>query len=279
MWVGAMGEKLSINQSYTIKDLPLNERPREKLYRYGVKSLSNSELIAVIIRTGSKGDTAIQLAETIISLDDRGIGFLSDATIEELTDVKGIGNCKAAQLLAAIELGKRISAYKKEDNIRISCPNDIADLLMEEMRYLKKEYFKIAILDTKNQIITIENISIGNLNSSIVHPREVFNMAIKRSANSIILVHNHPSGDPTPSSEDINITNRLIEAGNILGIKVLDHIIIGDNKYISFKQRNIINRGDADREKLKHYVGIIVLSWRNIQVKGRGILWISISII
>jgi len=240
MWVGAMGEKLSINQSYTIKDLPLNERPREKLYRYGVKSLSNSELIAVIIRTGSKGDTAIQLAERIISLDDRGIGFLSDATIEELTDVKGIGNCKAAQLLAAIELGKRISAYKKEDNIRISCPNDIADLLMEEMRYLKKEYFKIAILDTKNQIITIENISIGNLNSSIVHPREVFNMAIKRSANSIILVHNHPSGDPTPSSEDINITNRLIEAGNILGIKVLDHIIIGDNKYISFKERNII---------------------------------------
>ena len=235
-----MGEKLSINQSYTIKDLPLNERPREKLYRYGVKSLSNSELIAVIIRTGNKGDTAIQLAERIISLDDRGIGFLSDATIEELTDVKGIGNCKAAQLLAAIELGKRISAYKKEDNIRISCPNDIADLLMEEMRYLKKEYFKIAILDTKNQIITIENISIGNLNSSIVHPREVFNMAIKRSANSIILVHNHPSGDPTPSSEDINITNRLIEAGSILGIKVLDHIIIGDNKYISFKERNII---------------------------------------
>ena len=235
-----MGEKLSINQGYTIKDLPLNERPREKLYRYGVKSLSNSELIAVIIRTGNKGDTAIQLAERIISLDDRGIGFLSDATLEELTDVKGIGNCKAAQLLAAIELGKRISAYKKEDNIRISGPNDITDLLMEEMRYLKKEYFKIAILDTKNQIITIENISIGNLNSSIVHPREVFNRAIKRSANSIILVHNHPSGDPTPSSEDINITNRLIEAGSILGIKVLDHIIIGDNKYISFKERNII---------------------------------------
>lgn len=240
MWVGVMGEKLSINQSYTIKDLPLNERPREKLYRYGVKSLSNSELIAVIIRTGNKGDTAIQLAERIISLDDRGIGFLSDATIEELTDVKGIGNCKAAQLLAAIELGKRISAHKREDNIRISSPNDITDLLMEEMRYLKREYFKIAILDTKNQIITIENISIGNLNSSIVHPREVFNRAIKRSANSIILVHNHPSGDPTPSSEDINITNRLIEAGNILGIKVLDHIIIGDNKYISFKERNII---------------------------------------
>ena len=111
---------------------------------------------------------------------------------------------------------------------------------MEEMRYLTKEHFKIAILDTKNQIISIENISIGNLNASIVHPREVFNIAIKRSANSIILVHNHPSGDPTPSTEDINITHRLIDAGNIIGIKVLDHIIIGDNKYISFKQKNII---------------------------------------
>src|SRR5690606_368061 len=113
-------------------------------------------------------------------------------------------------------------------------------LIMEEMRYLKKEHFRIAILDTKNHIIAIEEISIGNLNSSIVHPREVFNIAIRRTANSIILIHNHPSGDPTPSREDINITNRLIEAGNIIGIKVLDHIIIGDNRYLSFRERNII---------------------------------------
>ncbi|NMB26871.1 MAG: DNA repair protein RadC [Tissierellia bacterium] len=235
-----MKKNVNENKGYTIKDLPLNERPREKLSKYGVNSLSNAELIAVIIRTGQREDTAIDLANRILSIDSSGIGFLSHATMEELKKIKGIGNCKAAQLLAAIELGKRISSQGVEDKLKINSPSVIVELLMEEMRYLKKEHFKIAILDTKNQIISIENISIGNLNASIVHPREVFNIAIKRSANSIILIHNHPSGDPTPSTEDINITHRLIEAGNIIGIKVLDHIIIGDNKHISFKQRNII---------------------------------------
>ena len=174
------------------------------------------------------------------SLDSRGLSFLSDVSYEELTTVKGIGECKASQILAVVELGKRIGTQSVEEKVKVTSPIDITNLLMEDMRYLKKEYFKVAILDTKNQIITIESISIGNLNSSIVHPREVFNAAIRRSGNSIILIHNHPSGDPTPSREDINITNRIIEAGNIIGIKVLDHIIIGDNKYISFKERNII---------------------------------------
>lgn len=235
-----MGEKLNINKSYTIKDLPLSERPREKLYKHGVKSLSNAELIAIIIRTGYKDDTAIDLANRLLSMDKRGVSYLSDASVEELMSIKGIGDCKAAQIIAALEIGKRISIYSGEEKIKVDSPSVISELLMEEMKYLKKEHFKIAILDTKNQIISIENISIGNLNASIVHPREVFNIAIKRSANSIILIHNHPSGDPTPSTEDINITHRLIDAGNIIGIKVLDHIIIGDNKYISFKQRNII---------------------------------------
>lgn len=234
-----MKEGIKVNNSYTIKDLPLNERPREKLNKYGVGSLSNAELLAVIIRTGQGEDTAIDLAHRILSIDSSGIGFLSHATIEELKTVKGIGDCKAAQIQAAIELGKRISS-SRDDKIKVDSPLILVDLLMERMRYLKKEHFKIAILDTKNQIISIERISIGNLNASIVHPREVFNIAIKRSANSLILIHNHPSGDPTPSKEDINITNRLIEAGSIIGIKVLDHIIIGDNRYISFKQRNII---------------------------------------
>lgn len=235
-----MEEKINISKSYTIKDLPLNERPREKLIKYGVGSLSNAELIAVIIRTGYLEDTAIDLANRLISIDSSGISFLSHAEVEELTAIKGIGHCKAAQIIAAVELGKRISSRGGQDKLRVDSPLVIAELLMEEMRYLKREHFKIAILDTKNQIISIQDISVGNLNSSIVHPREVFNIAIKRSANSIILVHNHPSGDPTPSTEDINITHRLIDAGDIIGIKVLDHIIIGDNKYISFKQRNII---------------------------------------
>lgn len=229
-----------MGENYTIKDLPLSERPREKLHKYGVNSLSNAELIAVIIRTGNREDTAIELGQRLISIDNTGIGFLADASFEELTKVKGIGECKASQIIAAVELGKRISAQRGEEKVKIASPIDIVNILMEDMRYLKKEHFKVAILDTKNQIITIENISVGNLNSSIVHPREVFNAAIRRSGNSIILIHNHPSGDPTPSKEDINITNRLIESGNILGIKVLDHIVIGDNKYISFKERNII---------------------------------------
>lgn len=235
-----MVDKLEATKSYTIKDMPLNERPREKLFKYGVKSLSNAELIAIIIRTGNRQDTAIELSNRILSMDSKGLGFLSDASFEELTSVKGIGKCKASQIIAAVELGKRISTQRSVEKVKVTSPKDIVSLLMEEMRYLNKEHFKVAILDTKNQIITIEGISIGNLNSSIVHPREVFNAAIRRSGNSIILIHNHPSGDPTPSREDITITSRIIDAGNIIGIKVLDHIIIGDNRYISFKEENII---------------------------------------
>ena len=139
-----------------------------------------------------------------------------------------------------IEIGKRLNRIGPHDRIKVTSPAIIADIVMDEMRYLTKEHFRIAILDTKNQILSIENISIGTLNASIVHPRDVFKIAIKRNANSIILIHNHPSGDTTPSNEDINITNRLIDAGNLVGIKVLDHIIIGDNKYLSFKEKNYI---------------------------------------
>ncbi len=235
-----MAVDASTYKNYTIKDLPVNERPREKLLKYGVSSLSNAELIAVIIRTGYKNDNAIDLANRILSLDSSGISYLSQVTVEELTKINGVGQCKAAQIIAAIELGKRISSRSGDTKLKVNSPIVIVELLMEEMRYLKKEHFRVVLLDTKNQIISIEEISIGNLNSSIVHPREVFNIAIKRSANSIILVHNHPSGDPTPSKEDIDITYRLIEAGDIIGIKVLDHIVIGDNKYVSFKQRDII---------------------------------------
>lgn len=235
-----MDTNANVYKSYTIKDLPLNERPREKLLKYGVGSLSNAELIAIIIRTGHLEDTAIDLANKILSIDSLGISFLSNATVEELTRVRGVGQCKAAQIVAAIELGKRISNYGRNSKLKVDSPVVIADLLMEEMRCLNKEHFRVVLLNTKNQIISIEEISVGNLNSSIVHPREVYNVAIRRSANSIILIHNHPSGDSTPSTEDINVTHRLVDAGNIIGIRVLDHIIIGDNNYISFKQKNLI---------------------------------------
>lgn len=188
--------KKDYGKSYTIKDLPLSERPREKLYSHGVEALSNAELLALIIRTGYGEDTAIDVAQRILSMDNRGIGYLADATMQELTDIKGIGVCKAAQILAAIEIGKRLNRRGHHDKIKVTSPGIIADLMMDEMRFLSKEHFKIAILDTKNQILVIENISIGTLNASIVHPREVFSIAIKRNANSIILIHNHPSGDP-----------------------------------------------------------------------------------
>lgn len=225
--------------SYTIKDLPVDERPREKLYRYGAKSLSNSELLAIIIRTGSRNTSALEASRNLLSLDKMGLAFISQCSIEELSKVEGIGKCKASQILASIELGRRIS-LSNNYAMKINSPLDVSNVLMEELKYLEKEYFKIIMLNTKNVIISIEDISVGSLNSSIVHPREVFKEAIKRSSASIILVHNHPSGDPTPSKEDINITKRLIECGEILGIKVLDHIIFGYNKYTSLKEKDLI---------------------------------------
>lgn len=226
--------------SYTIKDLPEMERPREKLIRYGPESLSNSELIAILIRTGSKNETSIDLGEKVLALDKRGLSYLRDCTIEELTQIKGIGNSKASQILAAIEIGKRVSYEVGVSKMNITSPKSIANIFMDDMRYLQKEHFRVILLDTKNQIISIEEISIGTLNASIVHPRDVFKVGIKKNANSMILLHNHPSGDPYPSQEDINVTDRLTEVGKLVGIKVLDHIIIGDNRYISFKEEKLV---------------------------------------
>ncbi len=228
------------NSSYiTIKEMAEDERPREKLVKYGVTSLSNAELLAILIRTGTREASAIDLARKILSTNKEGLRILADSTVEELSQIKGIGISKASQLLAAIELGKRLATSSK--NIKsIKSPKDISDLFMEEMRYYKKEYFKILLLNTKNEIISSDLISVGSLNSSLVHPREVFVNAIKKSASCIILVHNHPSGNPRPSKEDINITKRLIEAGKIIGIDVLDHIIIGDGSYSSLKEQDII---------------------------------------
>ncbi len=218
----------------------MTERPREKLYSHGPGALSNEELLAIIIRTGNKNDSAIDLARKILSRDNRGLVYLRDTTLQELMETKGVGKCKAAQILAAIEIGKRINFREALSKVKITEPNTIANLYMDEMRYLQKEHFRVLLLDTKNQIIATEEISVGTLNVSIVHPRDVFKAAIKRNSNSMILIHNHPSGDPTPSNEDINVTNRLVDAGNLIGIKVLDHIIIGDNRYISFKEKNLI---------------------------------------
>lgn len=226
----------------TLKDLPAEERPRERLWKYGPEVLSNAELLAIIIRTGNRNETALALAQRMLSElgQGEGLSFLVDATVEELTKVKGISMAKACAIKAAVELGKRIGGIKSIDKVFIRSPRDVANLLMNEMRYLKKEYFRTIQLNVKNQVLAVEDISVGSLNSSIVHPREVFKGPIRRSSAAIILVHNHPSGDPSPSREDIEVTRRLYEAGKLLGIDVLDHIIIGDGIYTSLKEKGII---------------------------------------
>lgn len=227
-----MGEE----SSFTIKDLPEDDRPRERLVKYGSSVLSNAELMAIIIGTGNKNESAIMLSQRLLS-EGRGLKYLMDTGIERLSEIKGIGVAKAAKLKAAIELGRRLALSGYNDSYVIRKPDDVISLLMDEMRYLNKEYFKVVMLNVKNKVIAVDTISIGSLNTSIVHPREVFKAAIERSASSIILVHNHPSGDPNPSKEDIDVSNRIYKSGNILGIKVLDHIIIGDGIGVSLKEK------------------------------------------
>ncbi len=232
------GMEMEQMKQIMIKDIPAAERPRERMIQYGAENLSNADLLAILLRTGSAKESVVQLANKILS-EMKSIQALYDVTIEELTKIKGIGPAKAIQIKAAIELGKRIVRHSPLEKIQIRSPKDVSDYLMEDMRYLKQERFLILLLDTKNNIIGKEEISRGTLNSSIVHPREVFKPAIKRSVSAIIVAHNHPSGDPTPSHEDIEVTKRLVEAGKILGIDVLDHVIIGDMRYISLKEKGL----------------------------------------
>ena len=230
--------KKSSNSWMTIQDMTLEERPREKMILNGPDSLSDAELLAIIIRSGTQKLNAIQLGQAIIKKADN-IRYLQDLTIEELKSINGIGETKAVQIKAALELSKRIASFKPE-KYKIKNPWDIYKYYMESLRYQYKEIFKVVLLNTKNEIITDIDISIGTLNSSLVHPREVFREAIRRSSNKIILLHNHPSGHAEPSKEDKNITYRLKECGELIGIEVIDHIIIGDGVYFSFKENMLI---------------------------------------
>lgn len=218
-----------------IKELPNEEKPREKLLKHGVSALSNQELLAILIRTGRANYSALDIAKDILCHDTRGLVALGDMTIEEMVSIKGIGPSKACQLLAGIEIGKRVVETQLSKD-KITCPNDVYEHLKTRVVHLKKEKFFTILLDTKNQIIAVEDVSTGSLNASIVHPREVFHHAIKKNAKSMILAHNHPSGHPEPSKEDHGITERLIEVGKIVGIEVLDHIVLGRDTYYSFKE-------------------------------------------
>lgn len=219
----------------TIKDLPKVERPREKLMQYGPEKLSNSELLAILLRIGRPGQNVVEIAKQI--LRQCGAQNLPNLTLKELTNLSGIGPVKACEIIASFELGKRLLQGKKAE-IYLT-PRDVWDEL-RDLRNHKKEHFVIFYLDSRNQEIKREIISVGSLNANLVHPREVFEPAVKNLAAQIILAHNHPSGDPEPSEDDLEITKRLVESGKILGIEVVDHIIITKTGFISFKEKNLI---------------------------------------
>ncbi len=223
-----------------MRQLPTEERPREKLLRAGKESLSTTEILAILLRSGTKDRSALELASELMTVSSEGIGFLAECRPEELAGIRGIGIAKACEILAAVELGKRIASRPAAKRIRISSAHDIAEIFMERMRYYKKEHFVSLMLNAKGEIIEEAKISVGDLCSSTTHPREVFVDAVRRSAGSVVFLHNHPSGDPEPSETDIKTTLRLMEAGEILGIPVLDHIVIGDGNYVSMKARGMI---------------------------------------
>ena len=218
-----------------IKDFPKQERPRERLAKYGAESLSNSELLAILLRSGTKGDTAIDLATKILKKYDGDIRAVFSADLKELQSIKGMGPTKAIQLKACFELAKRLLETSAEHR-QILYVSDIINIMLPLLKFEKQEKFYVLLLGPKNHLISKRLVAVGGVDYNTFKPREVMHLAVKENASSIILVHNHPSGDPSPSDEDVNITKRIVEAGKILGISVRDHIIIGDGNYVSLRE-------------------------------------------
>lgn len=225
----------------TVKELPTSERPYEKCEQFGAGALSDAELLAVIIRTGTQKQRAIDLAVNILNYSTaypglKGLNYLS---MKELTKIKGIGRVKAIELLCLTELTRRMAKEAMRDSLRLTAPQSVADYYMQDMRHKTAEQVLLVMLDSKNRILKDLVISEGTVNTSIMPVREVFIYAVKYEAVNIILLHNHPSGDPTPSAEDIRVTKKIAEAGKLIGISLMDHIIIGDNRYISLKEQGL----------------------------------------
>jgi DNA repair protein RadC len=225
--------------SFTVRDLPRQERPRERLQKFGAEALSAQELLALVIGRGIPKKSVMNIAQELLAKFGN-IRAISQATIEELSQIKGIGLAKAAQLKACFELGKREELEPELKNFDIKDPEALVKAIRASIKDKAKEHFKLILLNPRNKIIRISTISIGTLNASLVHPREVFKDAITHSAASVVLAHNHPSGDPEPSEDDIKITKKLVESGKILGIDVIDHIVVGKNSFLSFKERGLI---------------------------------------
>ncbi|WP_047552622.1 RadC family protein [Staphylococcus schweitzeri] len=226
-----------------IKEMVTSEMPRERLLSHGAKSLSNTELLAILINTGRKGFSSIDISNELLKTTSN-LNELKKASVNDLIQVKGIGLQKAITLKAAFELGERMGRRSESNRVKITQPSDVADLMMASMKDLLQEHFMILLLNSKNIVIKEACVFKGTLNSSIVHPREIFSIAIRENANAIIAVHNHPSGDVTPSQEDIITTLRLKECGLILGIDLLDHIIIGDNRFTSLVEAGYFDENE-----------------------------------
>lgn len=226
-------------KSFTIHDLPISERPRERLQKFGVEALSAQEILALILGRGIAGESVMVTAQRLLSQFGSLKGIAS-ASVEELSQVKGIGIAKASQIRAAFELANRLESYSEAGSKPVvKTPDDVVGLVRGRLKGKKKEYFLALLLDTRNRLIKVAEISVGSLEGSLVHPREVFKEAISATAASVVFAHNHPSGDPTASEDDIRLTKRLAEVGEIVGIDVLDHIIIGDKNFLSLKREGL----------------------------------------
>ena len=229
-----------INKSYSplIRDLDIHERPRERLIKLGERSLSNAELLGIIMRTGVGGENVVRLAERTLVFSG-GLPGLARLSITEIMEIKGIGEAKAVEIKAALELGRRLIASSPQEKPKISSPADAANLLMSEMSLLEQEHLRLLLLDTRNNVLASPTVYVGSLNTSVIRVAELFRAALKENAAAIIVAHNHPSGDPSPSPEDINVTKQIVKAGEIIDIEVLDHIIIGQQRYVSLKERGM----------------------------------------
>lgn len=223
---------------YSIQSLPLDERPRERLFKRGAEALSNSELLAIILGSGMKGKSVVQLAQELL-VKFGGLEGLAEATVEELCEVKGLGIAKAIQLRALVALAGRLAQKGQGAKVKIDHPQSAYNILREELDNQKKELFAVVMMDTKGFLINQQIVSMGTLSNSLIHPREVFYPAIRHKAATILLAHNHPSGDPTPSNEDIAVTEKLVDVGKIMGIPVRDHLIIGRECYLSLRQQGV----------------------------------------
>ena len=228
----------TIQYAPMMRDMLDSEKPRERLLRVGERAVSTAELLAIIFRTGGAGESVVRLSERLLA-HFGGLPGLAKASIAELQTVKGIGPVKAIETKAALEIGRRLIASSPEQKPQVTCPADAANLLMTEMALLEQEHLRLVLLDTRNRVLASPTVYIGSLNTSVIRVGELFRFALKENAAAMIVVHNHPSGDPSPSPEDVQVTRQIVNGGNLLDIEVLDHLIIGRQRYVSLKERGL----------------------------------------